>query len=43
MLFKKFLEKIINFRVIKELVDLGKIGENIPKTRSLQLYPKSAG
>ncbi len=39
---KKFLEKIINLRVIKELADLGKIHVKVPKTRSLQVCPKSA-
>ncbi len=40
---KKFLEKIINLRVIKELADLGKIHVNIPKTRCQWVCPKSAG
>jgi hypothetical protein len=35
ILLKKFLEKIINLRIMKELADLGKIRHDLPKTRVL--------
>jgi hypothetical protein len=40
-LLKRFPEKIINLRIIKELADIGKIRFGFPKTRDLRICLKS--